>query len=757
MLCLVFAASIVRFAVFDGPRRIAIVDEVLYYDLARSIRLGWGLSFRGFETAFRKILYPFVLSPFFGLADASLRLKAIHLFNCLLIGSSAVPAWLVARRLGISAAGRILSVAALLFWPDMLFASTFMAENVFWPICFWTVLLWTELDSAARGPSAGKTAVLVSGGCALSILAVAGYLAKEAFSAVVFAMVAVPVAEAISRRSPRSPDGRGRFVPSARWRFLAWAVPFLLCFAVLLSGLGSFLLRGMAGYRQARPERFRDWTVVLEGIRSLFGYAGGCGLALLFLPFVAPVAGWKRLDGKAKRLFAFSVSAIAAVAAGVAVSILPSESAGSVPRLHLRYSGPLLFSVLLVSVAALERIRPEDCRKTAVLLPLFALPCLFFQHRWVVGSGVDNFVWTVREPLSGLRTPLPDAVAFVPAAAAAFFFFRKKTAGAVVWACFFAAALGLEQFRGGSFVKGLFRENAGKVLAAREMSDWFRRNAPAANVVLVGDLYSPGSFLFDTYFDRRFLLASRPGDIESAKRADRVSDCPWHYGKWAKGPVRLDRIDYLVLAPDHLRHGIGVKHAVPVPEASFGLFRVFRNLVPEESPFDVAVVYDGSRLDVGFSGSRDRLSEIVRAGLGETDGTGAWIDGPEMAFRIPSAVPRGEEGPVSAALSCFSETDRVPVSVLGGGGETLWSGLLSGGASTMRFETSARNGFIRFVMVVGSGGSAVRVDGLSVSPSPETPERAGQKDSGVADTSREPGFHREDLPDPRSPSARDIP
>ena len=60
-------------------------------------------------------------------------------------------------------------------------------------------------------------------------------------------------------------------------------------------------------------------------------------------------------------------------------------------------------------------------------------------------------------------------------------------------------------------------------------------------------------------------------------------------------------------------------------------------------------------------------------------------------------------------------------------------------------------------MVVGSGGSAVRVDGLSVSPAPETPERAGQKDSGVADTSREPGFHREDLPDPRSPSARDIP
>ena len=710
LFALFAAAAIIRYVLFDGPRRIAIGnDEILYYNIARSIWQGNGLSLRGFETTFRKILYPAVLSPFFSLDDVVVRLKAIHLFNCALIASSVFPAWLVARRIGLGTSARLACMAVVLLWPDMLFASTFMAENLHWPLFFWFVWGWLETSLDESSPPRRHACAVVG----TAILGFAGYLAKESFSALLFAVLALPAAEACRARLPA---GRNRPAPSpdarrAIRRRLLSAIVFAATFALLAAATEASLLRGARGYAQARASNFTSWTDLWRTLRALAYYLGGFGLALGFLPLVTPFAAWRRLNEPARRLFAFSLLALAATAVGIAVAIVPLEESVPAPRLHLRYAGPLLASVFLVFAASLSGITTSECKKTALALLPFAILCILLQRHWIVGSGMDNFVYHVRDWMDRRLSPLGAWAPLLPAGAvaAALATGRRKTA-AVLFSVSFLAILAYAQFAGGAFFRKLFAETPEAIDAARNTNDWFARNAPDAQVLFAGDWFSPRACLFDTYFDRpRTLVAFETKDFEAAKRAGSVAKCRWHSSRWAKAPVRLDGIDYVVLKSDHLRYGIATRGADRIPEASNFLFEVYRNRNRRHSPFAPAFVFRGQPLKADFSENPDFLSQIVVAPSAAPGGGPS--DGGEIAVKIPSAIPINQTVPVRISMGLKPSETPTEVSVVDARRNEIWRGVPSDG-KPVEFETTASRGWIRFVVSTGNPGASIASLGI---------------------------------------------
>lgn len=701
LFALFAVATIIRYVLFDGPRRIAIIDEILYYDIARSIWQGNGLSFRGFETAFRKILYPVVLSPFFSIGDTIVRLKAIHLFNCALMASSVFPAWLVARRIGLAAPARLACITVVLLWPDMLFASTFMAENLYWPLFFWFVWGWLEttLDDASRPR---RHAFAVAG---TAVLGFAGYLTKETFSAALFAALTLPAAEACLTRLPVG-ENHCEPSPEARLtlrRHLLSVLLFAAVFALLVVATEASLLRGARGYNQAKASNFTSWADLWRTLRALAYYLGGFGLALGFVPLVAPFAAWKRLNEPARRLFVFSLIGLAATVIGIAVSIVPIETFTPSPRLHLRYVAPLLASVFLVFASSLSVMTDGACRKTALALVPFAVLCILFQRHWVVGSGVDNFVYNVRDWMDRRLFPVGAWALLLPAGAvaAALATGRRKIAAALFFVSFLSM-LTYIQFAGGSFVKKLFAESPETIAAARSMNDWFARNDPDAQVLFAGDWYSPRACLFDTYFDRpRTVVAFSDKDFATAKRVDTVAECLWHSGKWAKKPVQLDEIDYVVLKNDHLRYGIATRGVERIPEASNRFFEVCRNRDRRKSPFAPAFVYQGQTLKADIAEGADFLSQVV---IGPSAGPGG--GGGDIAVKIPSALPIDKTMPVRVELRLDAPGSAKEVSVVNARRNEIWRGMPPEDGS-IEFETVATRGWIRFVVSTGTPGASI--------------------------------------------------
>ena len=699
-------ATIIRYILFDGPRRIAIGnDEILYYNIARSIWQGDGLALHGFETTFRKILYPLVLSPFFSIGNGIVRLKAIHLFNCALMASSVFPAWLVARRIGLAAPARLACMAVVLLWPDMLFTATFMAENLHWPLFFWFAWGWLETSLDDASPPR-RHAVAVAG---TAVLGFAGYLAKETFSAALFAALALPAAEACLARLP---VGRNRRAPSpearrALRRRLLSAIVFAATFAFLAAAVETFLLRGAKGYAQARASNFTSWADLWRTLRALAYYLGGFGLALGFVPLVSPFAAWKRLNEPARRLFVFSLLALAATAVGIAVSIVPLEGLDPAPRLHLRYAGPLLATIFLVFAASLSARTDGTCRRTALALVPFAVLCILFQRHWVAGSGMDNFVYHARDWMDRRLPPLGAWAPLLPAGAVAVALATgRRKVSAVLFSVPFLAMLAYTQFAGGAFFRKLFAETPEAIAAVRNMNEWFARNDPDAQVFFAGDWFSPRACLFDTYFDRpRTLVAFSDKDFATAKNADSVAECLWHSGRWAKAPVRLDGIDYVVLKGDHLRYGIATRGVERIPEASNHLFEVCRNRDRRKSPFAPAFVFQGQPLKADFSENPDFLSQIVVApaaapGGGPADGGG------KIAVKIPSGIPINQTVPVRISMGLKPSEATKELSVVDARRNEVWRGVPPVGQPIV-FDTTASRGWIRFIVSTGAPGASI--------------------------------------------------
>ena len=127
-------------------------DELIYSGLAKGFALDSLPRFRGGLDLSHSLVYPLVLSPVYALAsDGARAFEAVKAIDAIVVASTAVPAYLLARR--VAGRGLALAVGALVaFEPWTAYASLVMTESFFLPAFTTFVLLFASmLERPSRG------------------------------------------------------------------------------------------------------------------------------------------------------------------------------------------------------------------------------------------------------------------------------------------------------------------------------------------------------------------------------------------------------------------------------------------------------------------------------------------------------------------------------------------------------------------------------------------------------------------------------
>jgi hypothetical protein len=348
---------------------VVMTDELLYAKLAGHVAdTGSPLPvLHGEHVGFLGVVYPILLSPFYGALDPVAAFEAAHVVNAALFASAAIPAYLLGRRVVPTACA--LAVALLVVAvPWAVNAAFVMSEAAAYPAFLWAVL---ACHLALAEPSPRRDALAV-GGLALAFFTRPQFL----FLAAVLPLAAVAV------------DGPRRAL--ARHRPLAGAYAVGIAVVAPLAALGdSHRLLGDYGVTATEGSLLPS-SVWKSAALHLDVLSVGVGV----VPFVLGAAwAYTRLRDPSPRLRAFAALTAASL------PLLALEAAS----FDVRFGGP-------------DVIRDRYLFYLAPLLLLATATCLGEERLPVaaIAAATAFFAATVAfadfEPAAGLRVDSAQSV-----------------------------------------------------------------------------------------------------------------------------------------------------------------------------------------------------------------------------------------------------------------------------------------------------------------------------------------------------------
>jgi hypothetical protein len=141
-----------------------MVDELLYERLGISIFHDWTLWPTVHEEHYSQftLLYPLLISPFYGLLPTPAAFDVIHLINPGVMASAGIPAYLLTRDLTDSRRAALLAAALTAFAPWLVMSRFVMTEVVAYPAFVWA-LLAMQRALARPGPRSDALALAAIG------------------------------------------------------------------------------------------------------------------------------------------------------------------------------------------------------------------------------------------------------------------------------------------------------------------------------------------------------------------------------------------------------------------------------------------------------------------------------------------------------------------------------------------------------------------------------------------------------------------
>lgn len=307
-----------------------MTDELLYQRLAVGIVDGGLPRVRGELTDVFALLYPIVLAPVFLLFSMPAAVVAAHAWNGVLFASAAVPAFLLARRLGAPAVVVAVFTVAV---PWSVITGFLMTENAAYPAFLWAVL---AIQRAAVAPG-DRAHALALAGVALATLARPQLVAL----ALVLA-IAVAAEELRVRRGLRA------------HRVLLGALGLGLALVVARALVGS-LGTVLGSYAPTVEE---GSLLTRAAIRSAIVHLDVVAVAIGIVPLLLG-GGWaaeaivRAPQDPERRVFAVVVFAAVALLSLQVGSIVTRFPLGlEVKDRYLFYVAPLLFLATAVALAA---------------------------------------------------------------------------------------------------------------------------------------------------------------------------------------------------------------------------------------------------------------------------------------------------------------------------------------------------------------------------------------------------------------------
>jgi dolichyl-phosphate-mannose-protein mannosyltransferase len=393
-------------------------DELIYWELSRAFAWTGHFTVRGGAAPRYGYVYPAVLAVAHRLGGDERTAYAIAQgLNAVVFSLSAIPAYLIARRVLRTQASALLVALLAVVLPSCLLTSAIMTENAFYPLFLTSALLM--LRSLERPTLARQ--LLVVGAAAVTFLARAQALVLLPAYLLAVVLLALPV-----RRLRAS---------------LREHVPTLL--VLVCAGIGAALVPGestlgpyhvlVASYR---PTSIVHWALANTADFELYlGVVPLAAFGILLLPALTSTS----LSPALGRVVILTATLGAGVLATVAVL---SASPYGLQRIHERnlfYVAPL---VLAVFFAWLESGAPRPSRLSAVVATTLVLLPLAIPSNAIAPFGVDGLavmMWWE----TGLRGTAARLAMVAAAALAVAIFLLSPRRAALVGICIaaFAATL----------------------------------------------------------------------------------------------------------------------------------------------------------------------------------------------------------------------------------------------------------------------------------------------------------------------------
>jgi hypothetical protein len=361
-----------------------MTDEMLYAKMARAVAVSGSPvpALHDGHVGFLGIVYPILLSPFYGWLDAVAAFDATHIVNAVLFASAAVPAFLLARRLlpvRWSLAVALLTVAL----PWAVISAFVMSEAAAYPVFLWAVL---ACHGAVAEPSPRRDALAI-GALALAFFTRPQFL----FLAVVLPLTVLLV------------DGPRRSL--ARHRVLAGACVVAIVVIVPLAAFGqSHRLLGDYGVT-ATEGSLLPTGVWKSAAIHLDMLAVGLGLLPFLLGAAWAYSSLRRGPPSARAFAALTALALPLLALEAASYDLRFGGAGVIRDRYVFYLAPL---VLLAAAASLRDRLPLVGIAAAVAF--FAGTVALADFNPVAGLWVDSPVSVLNGVIRDQSSGLPPGV-----------------------------------------------------------------------------------------------------------------------------------------------------------------------------------------------------------------------------------------------------------------------------------------------------------------------------------------------------------
>lgn len=582
---------------------LVMTDELLYVKLAQSI--GHTLSpvptVHGHYFAVFNQLYPLLTAPVYALFDMPTAFKVVHFYNALIMGSAAIPAYLIAREVVRSRLAAYLVAALTVSVPWMVMSTMILTEVAAYPAFLWAIL---AIQRAIAAPSRSRD-LLAIGGIFLAFMGRTQFL----MLAIVLPLAVVihEVGLAVSER--RGASVRRAVAVGMRNAFRAHrplvAVGGVASFVAVVVAAAGSLGKVLGNYETAAHSGSLLPHNILHAAALHLDFVV---VAVGVLPFVL-AAGWMagtliRPSTKAGHSFAAILFVVVPALTLEVASFDLRFAGGAIQDRYLFYIAPLLFVGM---VACLLEVRKPSLSVFAAAVAFAFLATEADYAPWggpYFGSPASAFhvvlhgkAYQLGQLLSidGLQTKTAIAVAAVVLAAAAVALIRFAPRRAALL-CAGLAVLAFCVAETRYAFDRMLQPSEGRVVSGLsvEGKNWIDETKPGASVGLVPSPInyltdSSGKPFFASQFERIWWSTEfwNKGVDRSYSYLGSTTYTPFPAKRLSidprTGAARFtDRSDYLVLAEGEIRFGLAGR---TVKRVSSGLPSPALDLVEPATPY----------------------------------------------------------------------------------------------------------------------------------------------------------------------------
>ena len=608
-------------------------DELFYLELSQNLFLRGSLTVYGSPIHFTKLLYSIILAPFYAISDGVLRTQLISGFNAILISSSLIPGFLLARRILKKNWQIVLALLFLAFSPNLLFSITFMSENLYYPLLLWSFYAaYNYFASGKRNPLSALT---------LGLLAFLLYFTKEVGGAWIIAAGVALLMDCTDK------PARKYALRSFGCFLLGFLLPFLFIRFVVLRDLSYSYSSQVSFSNLSSPSQIL--YCIYAALLILIYFI----VTLLFFPVAIPVIYHKKLSPVSQKILAISCVYALIVAIGISFGVsLSSDYPQADLRIHLRYFIGASFPFLLLSFSLLDETESFSFKsplvKASVVFTCIFLLILSFPPK--SGSVVDHpvlfFTHLIQNPLpwhwicSGILVLLMLVILLM---------WKRKRKQA--FACLlFPIILILELFSDVLFTQALITEesiNDTSLLQEAKQLDQFLDSSDGPILMLADSPSDPQLKLLNTVLNDDYFFSTYSSVADVSTTSDQaayiqldLSNYPLQHpiSEYAPQPTyETSNINWIVSIGD--QNVLDSSRNTDITPEGLTSFHVYRASNPSQLALINPIVYTLGE-PILFYGNNASFRKYHPQGFSSTEEGYTWTNGSEASLTL---IPNTEK------------------------------------------------------------------------------------------------------------------